>query len=62
MFDSLAFKINSLYMSVYSHMEYLYNIFKIDCSFFSVDKKEQQAGHDPAQELKDSGFHDVGRV
>ena len=28
----------------------------------SVDKKERKAGHDPEQELKDSGFHDVGRV
>ncbi|KAL3888125.1 hypothetical protein ACJMK2_000505 [Sinanodonta woodiana] len=29
---------------------------------YPVDKKEHQAGHDPEQELKDSGFHDVGRV
>ena len=32
------------------------------CLCFLVDKKEHQAGHDPAQELKDSGFHDVGRM
>ncbi|KAL4218251.1 Contactin 3a [Mactra antiquata] len=29
---------------------------------YPLDKKEHQAGHDPAQELKDNGFHDVGRV
>ncbi|XP_060589743.1 neuroglian-like [Ruditapes philippinarum] len=29
---------------------------------YMLDKKEHQAGHDPAQELKDSGFHDVGRI
>lgn len=29
---------------------------------YLLDKKEQKAGHDPEQELKDSGFHDVGRV
>lgn len=29
---------------------------------YLLDKKEQKAGHDPEQELKDSGFHEVGRV
>jgi len=29
---------------------------------YPLDKKEHQAGHDPAQELKDSGLHDVGRI
>lgn len=29
---------------------------------YPLDKKEHQAGHDPEQELKDSGFHDVGRI
>lgn len=29
---------------------------------YLLDKKEQKAGHDPEQELKDSGFHDVRRV
>lgn len=43
-------------------MKYLFSIIKDRLYIFTVDKKEQQAGHDPAQELKDSGFHDVGRV
>lgn len=29
---------------------------------YLLDKKEHKAGHDPEKELKDSGFHDVGRV
>ena len=30
--------------------------------YFSVDKKELAAGHDPERELKDSGFHDLSRA
>jgi len=37
----------------------LYFIFLI---FFTVDKKEVAAGHDPEKELKDSGFHDLSRA
>ena len=33
-----------------------------DFFYLTVDKKEHQAGHDPERELKDSGFHDVGKV
>ncbi|KAL4218250.1 Contactin-5 [Mactra antiquata] len=29
---------------------------------YPLDKKEHQAGHDPEQELKNNGFHDVGRI
>lgn len=37
------------------------HIYNFVC-FFLVDKKEVAAGHDPAQELKDSGFADLSRA
>ena len=40
---------------LWQHVTWLFHV-------ISVDKKEHKAGHDPEQELKDSGFHDVGRV
>ena len=37
-------------------------VFYFSYIFFTVDKKEVAAGHDPEKELKDSGFHDLSRA